>query len=147
MVRDTLVKAPADPKAPVTVKRTPASAFWQALDSSDGVTKAGALFREAKRRSKRVSVPRDGDESRRLRTIAGRLDEGGVAIFQLNVEAYPNSANAQDSLGDGYLADGQKELALAAAKKCLAMLAADTSPEEFKKAIRQSAEDKIAKLQ
>jgi hypothetical protein len=65
----------------------------------------------------------------------------------LNVEAYPNSANAQDSLGDGYLADGQKDLALAAAKKCLEMLATDPSPEDFKKAIRQSAADKIAKLE
>jgi dienelactone hydrolase len=145
---DTLVKAPADPKAPVSVKPTPASAFWQALDSSDGVTKAAALFREAKKNDANAYLFPEA-----VLNLAGyeRLQAGAtkeaVAIFQLNAEAYPNSANAQDSLGDGYLADGQKELALAAAKKCLEMLASDTSPEEFKKAIRQSAEEKIAKLQ
>ena len=79
------------------------------------------------------------------RMQAGATKEA-VAIFQLNVEAYPNSANAQDSLGDGYLADGQKELALAAAKKCLEMLAADTRPEQIKNEIRQSADEKIAML-
>ena len=98
-------------------------------------------------------------QSRRIRTrtsfpnLAGyeKLQAGAtndaVEVFKLNVEAYPQSANAQDSLGDGYLADGQKDLALAAAKKSLEMLAADPSPEDFKKAVRQSAEDKIAKLQ
>jgi dienelactone hydrolase len=145
---DTLVKTPADPKAPVTVKPTPASAFWQALDSPDGITKAAALFREAKKKDPNAYLFPET-----VLNLAGyeRLQAGAtkdaVAIFQLNVEAYPDSANAQDSLGDGYLADGQKELALAAAKKCLEMLAADATPEEFKKAIRQSAEEKIAKLQ
>jgi dienelactone hydrolase len=145
---DTLVKAPADPKASVTAKHTPASEFWQALDSPDGATKATALFREARKEDPNAYLFPET-----VLNLAGyeRLQAGAtkeaLAIFQLNVEAYPLSANAQDSLGDGYLADGQKELALAAAKKCLEMLATDSSPEDFKKAIRQSAEDKIAKLQ
>ena len=33
-----------------------------------------------------------------------------VEIFKLIVEAYPASANAQDSLGDAYLAAGQNDL-------------------------------------
>ena len=145
---DTLVKEPADPKTPVTAKRTPASEFWTALDSPGGVEKAAALFHEARQKDPNAYLFPEN-----VLNLAGyeRLQAGAtkeaVAIFQLNVEAYPQSANAQDSLGDGYLADGQKDLALAAAKKCLEMLAADTGPEEFKKAIRASAEEKIAKLQ
>jgi tetratricopeptide (TPR) repeat protein len=76
---------------------------------------------------------------------AGRTKEA-VALFKLNTEAYPASANTYDSLGDAYLADGQNDLALQAARKSLELLAADTAPDDFKKAIRASAEQKIAKL-
>jgi CubicO group peptidase (beta-lactamase class C family) len=40
-----------------------------------------------------------------------------IEIFKLNVEMFPNSSNPYDSLGETYLADGQKELALANYKK------------------------------
>ena len=35
-----------------------------------------------------------------------------VAIFSLNVELYPKSFNAYDSLGEAYMNDGQKEKAM-----------------------------------
>ncbi len=73
-------------------------------------------------------------------------NKDAIELFKLNAEAYPTSANAQDSLGDGYLADGQHALALAASKKCLELLPADRSTEQAKNAIRQSAEQKIAKI-
>jgi CubicO group peptidase (beta-lactamase class C family) len=40
-----------------------------------------------------------------------------IEIFKLNVEMFPASANPYDSLGEVYLKDGQKELALANYKK------------------------------
>lgn len=145
---DTLLKSPADPKAPVTARRTPVSEFWSALDGPGGIEKATAIYRDAKKKDPNAYVFPES-----VLNLAGyeKLQAGhsgdAVAIFKLNTEAYPESANAQDSLGDGYLADGQKDLALAAAKQAIAMLATDPSPEEFKQAVRQSAEDKIAKLQ
>jgi hypothetical protein len=60
--------------------------------------------------------------------------------------AYPWSANTFDSLGDAYLANDQKELALRASEKAIELLAKDPSGEDQKKAIRESAEQKIAKL-
>jgi tetratricopeptide (TPR) repeat protein len=69
-----------------------------------------------------------------------------VEIFKLIVEAYPTSANAQDSLGDGYLAAGQNDLALAASRRSLEMLATDRGNDQLKDAIRQSAQQKIDKL-
>ena len=42
-----------------------------------------------------------------------------IEIFRLNVEMFPNSANPYDSLGETYLADGQKDLALANYKKAV----------------------------
>jgi len=58
--------------------------------------------------------------------------EGAITLFKLNTEAYPASANAEDSLSDGYLAAGQKDLAMAAEEKCVELLPADTANAEFK---------------
>ena len=52
----------------------------------------------------------------------------------LNVEAYPTSSNARDSLADGYAARGQNDLALAAGQKCLELLPADTINEPSRRA-------------
>jgi CubicO group peptidase (beta-lactamase class C family) len=41
----------------------------------------------------------------------GKIDEA-VRIFQLNVEAFPESFNVYDSLGEAYMALGEKELAI-----------------------------------
>jgi tetratricopeptide (TPR) repeat protein len=60
--------------------------------------------------------------------------------------ANPTSANTYDSLADAYLANGQNELALRMSEKTLELLPKDRSSEERKKAIRESAEQKIAKL-
>ena len=35
-----------------------------------------------------------------------------IEIFKLNVEAYPQSANVYDSLGQAYMMNGDKELAI-----------------------------------
>ena len=42
-----------------------------------------------------------------------------IAVFKLNVELYPQSSNAYDSLGEAYLVNGDKELAGANYKKSL----------------------------
>jgi tetratricopeptide (TPR) repeat protein len=40
-------------------------------------------------------------------------------IFQLNIEAYPQSSNVYDSLGEAYMNQGNKALAIANYQKCL----------------------------
>jgi tetratricopeptide (TPR) repeat protein len=42
-----------------------------------------------------------------------------IEIFKLNVEAYPQSANPYDSLGEAYLSHGDKDLAITNYKKSL----------------------------
>lgn len=44
-----------------------------------------------------------------------------IAIFKLNVEFYPNAWNTYDSLGEAYMNNGDKELAIANYKKSLAL--------------------------
>jgi CubicO group peptidase (beta-lactamase class C family) len=45
-----------------------------------------------------------------------RLAEA-IAVFKLNVEFYPKSANVYDSLGEAYMMNGEKELAITNYKK------------------------------
>ena len=42
-----------------------------------------------------------------------------IEIFKLNVEAFPQAANAYDSLGEGYMVHGDKDLAIANYRKSL----------------------------
>ncbi len=42
-----------------------------------------------------------------------------IAVFKVNVELYPKSSNAYDSLGEAYMANGDKELAATNYKKSL----------------------------
>jgi len=144
---DTLVKSPADPKAPVTVKTTPAREFWQKASFLTGVAAAVQLFHETRRRDPRATLFPEAQLNLLgyLHLQAGRTAQA-VELFTLNTLAYPTSANTYDSLGDAYVANGQNGLALHASEKALALLAADTVDDNRKKAIRASAEQKIATI-
>ena len=145
---ENLERSPADPNQPVKVKETPAEKFWEALQSPDGVTKAIALYRREKQRDPNALVFPEAV----LNVVAyGHLQagdsKGGLDLFKLNAEAYPDSANVYDSLADGYLAAGQNDKALEAEKMCVAKLPADKNSEEFKAMLRKAAEEKIKKLE
>jgi dienelactone hydrolase len=144
---DTLVKAPADPKTAVAAKKTPVSEFWAVLDQPGGVAKAVQMFHDARQRDPKAFLFPEGVMNLFAyeRMQAGQVKDA-IELCKLNAEAYPDSANVYDSLGDAYLADGQNELALQASQKALAMLPADKSNDARKKAIRESAEQKLAKL-
>ena len=73
--------------------------------------------------------------------------KGGVAVLKFNVDAHPASSNAWDSLGDAYLADGQRDKAREASEKALKLVDSDQSePEEQRKLIRESAQGKLDQL-
>jgi len=74
----------------------------------------------------------------------------GVEIMKLVATAYPDSADAYDSLSDAYLADGEKDLARQTAEKALALLDSHAAPasswsdtEERRKLIRDGAQDNL----
>ena len=53
--------------------------------------------------------------------LGRKRTKDAIEIFRLNVEMFPNSGNPYDTLGEVYLADDQKELALANYKKAVAL--------------------------
>jgi len=144
---DTLVTRPADPKAAVPVKDTPVRRFWRKAVTPDGVGEAVQLFYDVAQRGDRVVLFGEGELNQLgyFHLQAGRPNEA-IRLFRLNTIAYSTSANTYDSLADAYLANGQHELALRMSEKALEMLPKDRSGEDRKKAIRDSAEQKIAKL-
>jgi tetratricopeptide (TPR) repeat protein len=111
------------------------------------VAEAVQLFYDVAQRGDRVVLFGEGELNQLgyFHLQAGRTDEA-IRLFRLNTIAYSTSANTYDSLGDAYLAGGQNELALRMSEKALELLPKDRSSEERKKAIRESAEQKIAKL-
>jgi uncharacterized damage-inducible protein DinB len=71
----------------------------------------------------------------------------GVAILELNAERHPTSSNAWDSLGDAYLAGGQREKAREASEKALKLADSDKAErEDRRKLIRDSAQEKLDQL-
>jgi tetratricopeptide (TPR) repeat protein len=144
---DTLVKAPADPKAPVTAAKSAASEFWSALEAPGGTARAVELYREARRRDPQAYLFPEGllNQAAYERMQAGGTKDA-IELCRLNTEAYPASANTYDSLADAYLADGQSELALQAATKAIEMLPADKGSEDFKELVRRSAQEKLQRL-
>ena len=144
---DTLVKSPADPTARLTRRKTAISEFWAVARQRGAAANAARLFRDARKRDPQAFLFPEFILNQLAYT---RLQDGdtddAVELFRLNVEAYSTSANAQDSLADGYAARGQNDLALAAEQKCLDLLPADRISDQFKAALRQAAEQKIAKM-
>jgi len=68
-------------------------------------------------------------------------------IFKLNAMAFPTSPNVYDSLGDAYVAAGEKQLALENARKALHLLTSDTTDNQQRKdAVKASAEQKVKQL-
>jgi tetratricopeptide (TPR) repeat protein len=67
-----------------------------------------------------------------------------VSVFELIVSLHPASANAYDSLGDGYVAARKIPEAIAASERALELL--DKVPESQRAGIRASAEEKLKRL-
>jgi Flp pilus assembly protein TadD len=54
-----------------------------------------------------------------------------IAVLRLNVEAYPQSWNVYDSLGEAYMLNGEKELASQNYKKSLELNPQNTNAAEM----------------
>ncbi len=71
------------------------------------------------------------------------LQEGkkkeAIEVFKINVEAFPKSGNVYDSLGEAYLADGDKKMAIANYSKSVEL---DPSNEGGKKVLEELSKNK-----
>jgi dienelactone hydrolase len=141
--------APATPPAATAAAApTVVEEMWTALNAPGGADRARRIYDDAKRRdASAVLFPEAETNLIGYALLQGDSVKDAITVFQLIVDAYPRSANACDSLSDGYLAQGNKEEALRYAQKALDLL--DTDPNatpEFKRLVREGAEKKIKEL-
>ena len=120
--------AEASPEESAEVRPTVAHLVYVAL--MDG----GIGAAQARHRALRAAAPafvRFGEPH--LNALGYRLLERGsvpeaVAVFEMNVEAYPDAANAHDSLGEGLAAAGRADDARAAYARAVSQAEAQGDP-------------------
>lgn len=144
----TLIKTPGQAPASSPVATPENVQVLDLLDQPDGPAKAEKVLAERRKSDSKASL---FDEATVNFVGYEHLQsgdvKGAIEIFKLNLAAYPNSPNVYDSLGDGYLADGQKELARQNAKKALELLPSDTTDTPHRReGIKDSAEQKLKQL-
>ena len=141
--------APAELTKPAaTLPSSPVEEFWTALTAPGGIERARRIFDESRRQNPAPVLFPEGELNLHGYAL---LQEGrakdAIAVFEMNVAAYPGSANTYDSLSDAHLAAGNDEDALRLAEKALEVLASQKGLNpEFAALVRESAEQKIKQL-
>jgi dienelactone hydrolase len=145
----TLIKTPGH--APVA-KDTPAISLdarnLELIDQPGGAAKVQARLEAARKADpKAVLFPEAIVNTIGYEHLQAGETKEAIEIFKLNVAGFPGSPNTYDSLSDGYIAAGQKDLALQNVKKALELLPADTKdPQPFREGLQQTDEQKLKDL-
>jgi dienelactone hydrolase len=142
----TLIKTPGQAPVENDAPAIPQEARnLDLIDQPGGADKVLPKLAEARRGDPQATLFPEGA----VNTIgydhlqAGEI-QGAIEIFKLNVAGFPNSPNTYDSLSDGYIAAGQKELALQNAKRALELLPGDTKDNaQFREGLKQVDEKKV----
>lgn len=80
------------------------------------------LFRQAREEGSGLYVVSEGRiNNLGYQLLARDQIDAAIAIFKLNVEAFPEGFNTYDSLGEAYMLKGERELAITNYKKSLAL--------------------------
>jgi len=141
----TLRNPPAASSETVAVKTSPQEEFWSVLTSSGGPARARQLLAEAKKRDPKVVLfPEFAVNILGYESLQGGATQDAIQIFQLNVDAYPNSPNVYDSLADAYAAAGNRKLAVQFSQKALEVLLTNPPADADRAAaIRRSSEQRL----
>ncbi len=133
-------------RAPVLAEHQ--SHFLDLLDDPANVSKAPQLFAEAHQRYPKEVIFTEPIMNRLgYEYLQSGNNQVAIALFKLNVSAYPDSPNVYDSLADAYIADGQKDLARQNEQKTLDLLTTYTKyPEDFARTLREAAHKKLSQL-
>lgn len=142
----TLITTPGRAPVPKPIAAVPEQVrVLNILDQPGGYKRVEQILLEARKRDPKAQVfPEDLVNIMGYEHMQSGDMQGAIEILKLNAVAYPNSPNVYDSLGDVYLANGQKELARENAQKALDLLPADTTDDaQRREGIRNNAEQKL----
>jgi predicted Zn-dependent protease len=146
----TLIKTPGHAPADTIAS----AAIITKIQKPGGVAQVTEQLKEARRRDPEaqlfpeITVSTIGQDH--MRAGEPKL---AVEVLKLVLLAYPESADAHETLAEAYLADGQKDLARQHAEKALAILDSHTVPasswtdtEQYRGEIRSGAQKILKKL-
>jgi tetratricopeptide (TPR) repeat protein len=107
--------------------------FFNTLNT-EGVAEAVGLFNRRRQQDKNY-IP---FSENRMNALGYRYLQSGkvpeaIELFKLNVTAYPEAANTYDSLGEAYMAGGDKELAIKNYSRSLELNPGNTNAAEMLK--------------
>src|SRR5262249_46428772 len=121
---------------PIIFRPRIASTLYPAI-MAEGIDAATGKYRELKK-----NRPDDYDFQERelnglgYNLLAQKKIKEAIKVFQLNVEAYPESSNVYDSLGEGYMLGGDKAPAIENYEKSLKLNPNNTNAVEKLKLLR-----------
>jgi len=105
---------------PLQKEKIAIGATLKKVIDEEGIDAGTALYRKLKKEeAENYNFKEDELNILGYRYMQKDEVDKAVAVFRLNVEAYPNSPNVYDSLGEGLLAQGKKEEAVENYKKSL----------------------------
>ncbi|MFY9553020.1 MAG: DinB family protein [Thermoanaerobaculia bacterium] len=144
----TLIRTPGRAQIDETAAALPSTPILKELETPGGVARVTRKLADARRKDPNAQLwPEIVVSIMGYDHMAAGETKLAVELMKVNVLAYPESADAHDSLSDAYLADGQKELARENAEKALALLPSDTADSETRREeIRDSAQAKLKQL-
>ena len=93
-------------------------AFWAKLDKQ-GYDHANDIAKEMKQKDPGFNLPEDDVNDLGFILLRDEKKQQAVDIFKYNLDTHPNSANAYDSIAEGYEALGENELAVNNFKKAV----------------------------
>jgi dienelactone hydrolase len=147
--KTTLIKTPGHAPASKQAAKVPAEvAILDEIDEPGGAAKVSKKLQQAQQKDPNAELFQEASVNfMGYEHLQSGDTAGAIEILKLNVEAYPKSPNVYDSLGDIYLAAGEKELARENAQQALDLLPSDTTDDEARrKAIHDNAELKLKQL-
>ncbi len=104
----------------VGAPRPSAVKLFKQTQNQQGVQAAVAKLQSLSRSGSGGYAMREADLNRLgYELLQSRETEAAIAVFQVNVNLYPRSFNAYDSLGDAYVAKGDKVQAKSSFEKAL----------------------------
>ncbi len=141
--RRHLIEEPVSRPGKVAARPGPSHRLWQELTAAGGVARLAERLRAAG--DDAVAMPPEAAiNAEGYRLIGAGEAQKAIEILAFNVEAFPHSANALDSLGDAYLAAGEAQKAAEYARRAIAAIPDDpVIGEDFARAVRESAESKL----
>ncbi|MGH7457081.1 MAG: tetratricopeptide repeat protein, partial [bacterium] len=122
------------------LKAPPTEDQFVNIINQKGFDEALRIFREVKKNDPSQQIFREFVMNNLgYQFLQNQRAADAIKIFQLNVDAYPDSWNVYDSLAEGYMVNGDKQLAIEYYNKSLELNPDNTNGKQMLERIRSNA--------